>query len=130
MLSGCSVENCFASHARYIYVGIIRFRFGAQVDIRRERIWIHKDELLDVLEIKKEGRIRFYSYTYKIKDKQGGWNPAVRWDNLEQSPHVDIYDENNALVGQKPWQEKPLKEVLKLIDIFRRNLITMDVSKL
>ena len=100
------------------------------MEIRKQRIWIHKDEILDALEIEREGRIKYYSYTYKIKGKYGRWIPAVRWDNLEQSPHVDRYDENSALVEQKSCREKPLKEILKLVGIFRRNLTTMDVSEL
>ncbi len=100
------------------------------MDIRKQRIWIHRDEILDVLEIGKEGKIKYYSYTYKIKGKGGTWIPAVRWDNVEQTPHVDRYDENKALVEQKPCREKSLKEILKLVGIFRRNLMTMDVSEL
>ncbi len=100
------------------------------VEIRKQRIWIRKDEIVDTLEIENEGKIRYYSYTYKIKGKQGKWVSAVRWDNLEQSPHVDKYDENNALVDQKPCREKPLTEILKIIKIFKRNLMTMDVSEL
>lgn len=99
-------------------------------DIRKQRIWIHKNEILDTLEIEKEGKIKYFSYTYKIKGKHGKWIPAVRWDNLEQAPHVDRYDENNVLVEQKPCREKPLKEIIKLVTIFRRNLMTMDVSEL
>ena len=100
------------------------------MDIRKQRIWIHKDEVLDALEIEKDGKLKFYSYTYRIRGKQGVWNSAVRWDNLEQSPHVDKYDQNSSLVEQKPCREKPLKEILKLIGIFRSNLMTMDVSEL
>ncbi len=100
------------------------------MEISRQRIWIHKNEILDTLEIQKEGKIKYYSYTYKIMGKQGSWRPAVRWDNLEQSPHVDRYDDNNVLVEQKPCREKPLKEIMKLISIFRRNLMAMDVSEL
>ena len=100
------------------------------MEINRQRIWIHKNEILDTLEIAKEGRIKYYSYTYKIKGKHGTWIPAVRWDNLEQTPHVDRYDDNCALVDQKPCREKSQKEILKLISIFRRNLMAMDVSEL
>ena len=100
------------------------------VEIRKQRIWIRKDEIVDSLEIEDDGKMKYYSYTYKIKGKQGKWISAVRWDNLEQSPHVDKYDENNALVEQKPCREKPLSEILKIIKIFKRNLMTMDVSEL
>ena len=100
------------------------------MEIKKQRIWIHKDEVLDTLEIEKEGRIKYYSFTYKIKGKNGRWQSAVRWDNHDQSPHVDRYDENNSLIDQKPCREKPQKEILKLISIFRRNLMAMDVSEL
>jgi hypothetical protein len=100
------------------------------MEIRKQRIWIHKDEILDTLEIEKEGKIKYYSYTYKIKGKHGKWRPAVRWDNHDQTPHVDRYDENYALIDQKPCREKPQKEIIKLVGIFRRNLMAMDVSEL
>ena len=43
---------------------------------------------------------------------------------------ISDYIENNALVEQKPCREKPLSEILKIIKIFKRNLMTMDVSEL
>ena len=100
------------------------------MEIRKQRIWIHKDEILDTLEMEKDGKLKYYSYTYKIRGKQGKWIPQVRWDNLDQAPHVDRYDENNALIDQKACREKPLKEILKLVGIFRRNLMSMDVAEL
>ena len=100
------------------------------MEIRRQRIWIYREEVMDTLEIESEGRIKYYSYTYKIRGKGGKWIPAVRWDNYEQSPHVDRYDENSTLIEQKPCEIRPLKEILKLVGIFRKNLMTMDVSEL
>jgi hypothetical protein len=100
------------------------------LEINKQRIWIHKDEILDMIEIEKDGKVKYYSYTYRIKGTHGRWINAVRWDNLEQAPHVDRYDENNSLIEQKACQEKPKKEILKLVDIFRRNLMAMDVSEL
>ena len=120
----------FGILTRYIYVCITAFTFGASVEIRKQRIWIHRDEVMDILEIEKEGKIKYYSYTYKIKGKGGKWVPAVRWDNLEQSSHVDRYDENSELVEQKPCEKRPLKEILKIVGIFRKNLMAMDVSEL
>ena len=117
------------SHDIFMY-SVLHAVWVRVVEIRKQRIWIRKDEIVDTLEIENEGKIKYYSYTYKIKGKQGKWVSAVRWDNLEQSPHVDKYDENNTLVDQKPCREKPLTEILKIIKIFKRNLMTMDVSEL
>jgi hypothetical protein len=100
------------------------------VNIYKERVWIHKNEVVDVVQIEKDGRIRYYSYTYKVKGNKGQWRPAVRWDNLEQTPHVDKFDENSALIEQKPCRDKNLNEIVKLVGIYRKNLMAMDVSQL
>ncbi|MCD6461659.1 MAG: hypothetical protein J7L61_02835 [Thermoplasmata archaeon] len=99
------------------------------VDIIRERIWIHRDERIDALEVKDRSRRVFYSYTYNVKSRYGDWRPAVRWDNYEE-PHVDKYDENRALIETKPCPEKTLDEVVKVATIFRRNLLAMDLGSL
>lgn len=100
------------------------------MNIYKERIWVHKNEIVDVLQIEKGGKIRYYSYTYKIKGRHGKWRPAVRWDNLEQTPHVDKFDENSALMEQKSCRDKSLTEIVKLVGIYRKNLMAMDVSQL
>ncbi len=101
------------------------------MEIVKTRVWVHKEEVIDAVEIKEKGKIKFYSYTYKIMNKKGEWKPAIRWDNFEQEPHVDRYDATTAaLIEQRECREKDLKDVVRLVTAFRRNLLAMDVSEL
>lgn len=88
------------------------------------------DEKLDALELYGKNGVIFYSYTYTFKDKNKEWIPLIRWDNLELQPHADIYDLNRNLIKQYITSPKTYRDVSKLIEIFRRNLTTMDLSKL
>ena len=97
--------------------------------IERRTIWIRKTERVDGLTIKKDDKVKFFSYTYFVKDR-GKWRPVVRWDNYDSQPHVDKFDENGGLLEQKPTMEKDLKEVVSLVTIFRRNLMAMDLGEL
>ena len=97
--------------------------------IDKQTVWIRKTERVDGLKILKDGKIRYFSYTYMVKDR-GRWRPVVRWDNFDSQPHVDKFDENGGLIEQKPTMEKDLKEVVNLVTIFRRNLMAMDLTEL
>ncbi|UCD92739.1 MAG: hypothetical protein JSV43_02150 [Methanobacteriota archaeon] len=97
--------------------------------IAKERIWIHKNEVLDSIEISEENKVQFFSYTYKVLS-EGSWLPLVRFDNWEIGAHYDKYDENGSILEQKPCPKKSLKEVARLAKEFRRNLLTMDISSL
>ncbi len=99
------------------------------MEILKQEVWIHRDEKVVSLEIFNRGKRVFYSYTYMFKGRKGDWRPAVRWDNYE-SPHVDKYDENRALIETQPCGEKRLDDVVKLATIFRKNLLAMDLSGL
>ena len=81
------------------------------------------------MRVLKGDRVRFFSYTYMVKDR-GRWRPVVRWDNFQSQPHVDKYDENGGLIEQRPTMAKELKEVVNLVTIFRRNLMAMDLTEL
>ena len=100
------------------------------MQILKKRIWIHKNEIIDSLVIKDGSKIKFYSHTYLVKERTRTWRPYVKWDNWEGQPHVDKFDANETLIEQKPCNEKGLEEIIKLVKIFRRNLITMDLSQL
>lgn len=100
------------------------------MEIRKKKIWIHKNEFLETLEVVDEGRLKYYSYTYRILSRKGEWLPSIRWDNWDHQSHVDKYDGNGALVEQRACPRKGLEEVTKLVKIFGRNLIAMDVSEL
>ena len=63
--------------------------------------------------------------------KKGYWRPFIRWDNYEEKPHVDIYGESQNLVSQQPATEhKPLKDIIEVIKVFRRNLVAMNISEI
>ena len=99
-------------------------------EVTKERIWLHKDELLDSVRVLSDGKTRFYSYTYRLLGKKGHWRPAVRWDNQGQSPHIDNFDDKGNFLEQIPSRQKSLREVIKLVTIFRRNLLFMDLGEL
>lgn len=86
-------------------------------------------EKIEVVKITKDGEKKFYSYNYFVRSEDD-WKLHVRWDNFQNQPHVDTYDENENLIESSPSREKTLKEVRELVDIFGKNLVTMDISKL
>ena len=98
--------------------------------LTRQRTWVHRTEMVESLVLEDAGKVRFYSYTYMGKDKGQSWTPYVKWDNWDRQPHVDKYDGTGVLVEQKPCNEKNLEEVLKLVQIFRKNLLAMELSQL
>ena len=98
--------------------------------ISRQKTWIHKNEMVESLVVEDSGKVRFYSHTYFVKEAGRGWTPYVKWDNWERQPHVDKYDSTGFLVETKPSTEKDLEDALKLVKIFRKNLLTMDLSLL
>lgn len=102
---------------------------GAHPRVVRQRVWVRRDEVVDALEVYEGARRTFYSYTYRV-DRDGTWIPTVRWDNWEGQDHVDRYDETGAPRDRLPWRERPLAEVLKLVKMFRRNLLTMNLQEL
>lgn len=97
--------------------------------ITKERIWIHRDEILDAIEVFEENKLQFYSYTYKVF-MDNDWIPLVRFDNWEIGSHYDKFDENGSLVAQSTCPKKSLEDVARLAKEFRRNLVTMDISTL
>jgi hypothetical protein len=97
--------------------------------VQIQKIYVHRDENLVGVEVFEGMRIKFYSYTYYVNVRDA-WLPCVRWDNAEQQPHVDRYDETGTLIEQQHCREKSFKEVLKLVKIFRRNLAAMNLGEL
>jgi hypothetical protein len=100
-----------------------------KVKITKERVWIHRNEVVDAIEMFEENKLKYYSYTYKVMTDDT-WTPIIRFDNWEIGSHYDKYDENGSLVSQQPCQRRTLEEVAGLAKEFRRNLVTMDISKL
>lgn len=97
--------------------------------IVRQRIWVRRDEVLDAVEAYEGNRRTFYSYTFRTLH-EGEWFPTVRWDNWEGQDHVDRYDETGVLRERMGWRDRPLADVLKLVKMFRENLLTMDLEGL
>ncbi len=97
--------------------------------INKKIYHLREKEKLDSMEIRKKGQLRFYSYDYKIKTDDG-WRTLVRWDNFQQQPHVDSYDDNGTLIQSSSTRDKNLKEILELIDIFGKSIVTMDITEL
>ena len=95
----------------------------------RQRIWVRRDEVLDAIETFEGTRRTFYSYTYRTQ-REGSWIPSVRWDNWEGQDRVDRYDERGVPRDRVAWRDRPLPDVLKLVKMFRRNLLTMDLAEL
>jgi len=98
--------------------------------LTRQKIWVHRNEAVESITVEDQGKLKFYSHTYLVRARGGAWRPCVRWDNWDRQPHVDKYDASGVLVEQKPCNDKSLEDVLKLVRIFRRNLLTMDLSQL
>lgn len=97
--------------------------------IERKIVHLTENERIDSLELKEKGELLFYSYDYEVK-KNGDWKIYIRWDNFQKQPHIDRYDESGNHVESVEGREKTLKEVLELVDIFGKNLVSMDLSRL
>ena len=100
------------------------------MQVVRRKVWIHRHELIDSLVVHEKSKIKFYCHTYMVDERGRGWRPYVRWDNWERQPHVDKFDANGALIEQRACNEKKLEEIIKLVKIFRKNLLTMDITQL
>lgn len=97
--------------------------------IEKKIFELKENERLVSMEIRKEDQIKYYSYNYRIKN-EGEWRTLVRWDNFQQQPHVDSFDDNGNLLRSSSTRDKSLKEVLELIDIFGKSIVTMDIREL
>ena len=98
--------------------------------LTRQRTWVHRNEMVESLIVEDAGKIRFYSHTYLVRTKGRDWTPYVKWDNWDRQPHVDKFDGSGVMVEQKSCNEKSLEDVLKLVQIFRKNLLSMELSQL
>ncbi len=97
--------------------------------VEKKTIDINEKEILDTVEIKDGEEVKYYSYNYKVKS-DGRWKIYVRWDNFQKQPHLDKYDENENLVESEPSRDKNLDEILELVGIFGKNLVSMDLSRM
>ena len=116
------------SHIKKVLLPLPRFP-DDKLRIIKERVWIHRNEVVDAIETFNENKLEFFSYTYKIMI-EGSWVPIIRFDNWEIGSHYDKYGENGSLVAQHQCPKRTLGEVARLAKEFRRNLVTMDISAL
>jgi len=98
------------------------------MDILKETLWIFPQEKIQILEIYKKKRRMFYHYEYILENKAGDWEPRIVWHNFENIPHFDIFDSSGRLILRKEQEPKDIKEIVKLVKIFRKNLMNMDLS--
>jgi len=86
--------------------------------------------MVESIIVEDTGKTRFYSHTYLVRTKGRDWTPYVKWDNWDRQPHVDKFDGSGVMVEQKTCNEKNIEDVLKLVKIFRKNLLSMELSQL
>ncbi|MEM3396184.1 MAG: hypothetical protein QW620_07325 [Thermoplasmata archaeon] len=98
------------------------------IEVFRQTIFIHRDEKLVLLEILEENKIKYFAYTYVARERHGNWMPVVRWDNFENIPHVEKYDENGGLIERMETEHKTRNEVIQLVTTFRKNLLAMNLG--
>jgi len=109
---------------------ITHYTIGGLLEIMKRQITLSNRERFDILEIRNRHRLSYFSYTYRVSDKSGENRPIIRWDNFGGVIHYDTYDLNQRLLTQKNCEYKDPKEILKLIRIFKNNLVTMDLDQL
>jgi hypothetical protein len=95
--------------------------------IEKRTDWINPQEKIQSLEIGDNKTLHYYSYTYLV-DERGEFRPLVRWDNFNNSPHVDVFE--NDAVKRYTTDEKGYSEVQKIVRLFRLNLPRMDLKDL
>ena len=100
------------------------------MEIIKQRIVLSNREIVEVLEIKERFRLKYFSYTYKLTDKSGNERTVIRWDNYGGQAHYDTYDSNQQLLQQQDCDYKNPSEIIRLIKIFKHNLVTMDLTRL
>lgn len=100
------------------------------MEVFKQQTFISDREIFNIIEIKVKHRLKFFSYTYYVKDKTGTSRPVVRWDNFNGQIHYDTFDASSRLFQQKPCQYKKPREILQLIRIFRQNLANMNIDQL
>lgn len=100
------------------------------MEIIRDTLWLFPTERISVLEIYKKSKMMFYSYSYQIADSGGNWQDRVVWHNFEQRPHYDIFDEGGKLIVHQELPQINVNDILKLVRIFRKNLMNMDLTKI
>ena len=100
------------------------------MEIIKQQITLSTRERFDIFEIRNRHRLSYFSYTYRISDKAGANRPVIRWDNYGGQTHYDTYDSNKRLLDQKKCEYKNPTELLRLIKIFKYNLVAMDISQL
>ncbi len=100
------------------------------MEIVKQQIILSSREKVEIFELRVHHRLKFFSYTYRISDKNGLDRPIIRWDNYEGQVHYETFDTNKRVFTQTNCEYKPSHEILRLIKIFRHNLANMKIDQL
>jgi hypothetical protein len=100
------------------------------MDIIKDKLWLFPSERITVLEIYKKKSLMFYQYSYQVEKSRGKWITRIVWHNFEQVSHYDIYNESGTLLDSQEQERKDIGEIVKLVKIFRKNLMNMDLTKI
>lgn len=100
------------------------------MDIIKDTLWLFASERIKVLEIYKNKKLMFYNYSYQIQNRKGIWVSRIVWHNFEQISHYDVFDESGKLIMNQDQEPRSINEIVRLVRIFRKNLMNMDLTKI
>jgi hypothetical protein len=100
------------------------------MDILKDLLCLFPKERIKILEIYKSKKLVFYNYSYQIGNSKGEWESKIVWHNFEQLPHYDIFDKGGKLIVHQEQEPKSIDEIVKLVKVFRKNLMNMDMTQL
>ena len=96
------------------------------MQVRNELYWISETDFLDSLEIFVDGRLAYYSRTYRYLDDQDRENTLMRWDNFQEKHRQYTYS-GEAVKEVRGSRYRPKEEIIKLVDTFRRNIVSIEL---
>ncbi|WP_455391681.1 hypothetical protein [[Eubacterium] cellulosolvens] len=100
------------------------------MEIVKQQIFLSNRERLDILELRVQRRLKFFSYTYRVTDRNGTNRPILRLDNYDGQIHYDSYDVNQRVFTKKRCPYKSPRELLQIIKIFRQNVGQIELEQL
>jgi hypothetical protein len=98
------------------------------MDILKDILWMFSHERIKILEIYKNKKRVFYNYSYQIENSKGEWISRIIWHNFEHISHFDVFDEEGKMLYNNEQEPKDIKDIIKLVKIFRKNLLNMDLA--
>jgi hypothetical protein len=100
------------------------------MQILKDILCLFPNERIQILEIYKNKKKVFYHYSYNLENADGDWITRIVWHNFEQRPHYDLFDEGGKLISQQEQEPKDIDEIVRLVKIFRKNLMNMDLNNI